>query len=250
MRQTGRTMTAPFGSRLLSLIFSFLLALSAHANWVVFELHFDVDEDLSMNFSPYSGAYVIAPIDGGAASFVFTTEAEGRAYAPALNSAKYFLAVGPKGRRAGISAAVQNGTSQAMYQASGQLTTTVGYDLRGERQVAFVPQTLIGHMLSADDESTAQGLAADGSMGVFGSAVITGDLRGDLTQNLNAKPHTMLDAVEHLTSLLERYGYVLDGTQLPPAPAAPAPVPAPQQPPSAALFPPGGRERMEEEEAR
>ena len=51
-----------------------LSAASARAQWVVYELSFEADEDSSVNFQFYTGAYVVAPLNGGVASILLTTE--------------------------------------------------------------------------------------------------------------------------------------------------------------------------------
>jgi hypothetical protein len=215
----------------------------------VFEARFQVEDDQSLNFAPYTGAYIIAPINGGTASFVFTTEVEGRFYSVAENSGKYFTVANVHGRRAVISALAQNGSAKAMYQASGQLNSTLPYVVNGERKAALIPTDIAGRMLASDDESSAVQPGADGSIGMAGSALIKGTLRMDLTRILNQKPSSMLDAIESVTSLLEKYAYLPDGTVLtsatssvPTEPTAPTPS---SEGADNSLFPSGSREEMD-----
>ncbi len=223
---------------------------AARANWLVFELRFTVEPDASINFAPYTGAYVIAPIDGGTTSYVFTTEVDGRFYSVAHNSGRYFIAAGSQGRRAVLSAVAQNGSGMGMYLASGALNSTFPYFVNGARKAAIVPTDLAGQLMAADDESTAVKPGDDGSIGMAGSAAIKGTLRLDLSRILNQKPMTMLDAIESITALLEKYAYLPDGTVAAPATAdAPQPEPQPSAPPAetteTSLFPAGSKEEME-----
>jgi hypothetical protein len=68
------------------LLFAALLwlgaAAAASAEWLVYELKFAPVEE-SVNFSHYSGAYLVAPLKGGPASIILTTEEGGRFYAHA-----------------------------------------------------------------------------------------------------------------------------------------------------------------------
>ncbi len=220
-----------FSLRNLLLALCLLAGGAAHAQWVVYEAVFLTDETTSVNFAPYTGAYVIAPLDGGPASFVFTTEADGRVYTIAENTGRYFIAANKEQRRAVISAVSQNGTARAMYQASGLLNSTMSYNVGTEKKGARVPSELSGTVLASDDESLAPGPSADGSIGMAGSAVMTAVLRVDLSRILNSKENSMTDAVEMVAKLLQQYGYLPDGTQpQPAAPAQPAPQPAPEAP--------------------
>ena len=201
-----------------------LLSIPLHAQWLVYELQFQPDADESVNFSFYTGGYLIAPIEGGAASIVLTTEDEGSRYAVTENTVRYFSTVNRTGTKAAISATAFNGTAQAFYNASGFLNTTLAYMADGVNRTARVATTLKGRLLAADDESLA-GPAEDGSHGMVGSAKITGTLRQDLTAILNAESATMGAAIERVTRLLEQYGYrpdVDDAAAGPPEIAAPA----------------------------
>lgn len=247
-------MLPPIGFSFVRLLLAaFLTALTgvgtARADWLVFEARFQVEDDQSLNFAPYTGAYIIAPISGGAASFIFTTEVDGRFYSVAENSGKYFTIANVHGRRAVISALAQNGSAKAMYQASGLLNSTLPYLINGERKAALIPTDISGRMLASDDESSAVQPGADGSIGMTGSALIKGTLRMDLTRILNQKPSSMLDAIESVTSLLEKYAYLPDGTVLAPAttslPKEPVPTPPAAERSDASLFPAGSREEMD-----
>lgn len=193
-------------SRLVSfLLFFFAAIASARAQWLVYELRFQ-EEAGSVNFSFYTGAYVVAPLKGGAASIVFTTETGGNFYAAAENSMRYYMAVNKGVQQAVLSAFTINGTAQAFYSASGYLTTTVDYVENGVTRTMSVPSELAGMLLASDDESNNTP-AADGSRGMIGRASIKGVLRRDLTDITNQTGFTMHDAMASITTLLEKYNY-------------------------------------------
>lgn len=194
-------------NRLISLLAVCLaVAPAVQGQWLVYELRFQEQEG-SVNFSFYTGAYVVAPINGGMASIVFTTENGGNLYAVSENSARYFIAANSAGRKAVISAAAINGTAQAFYSASGYLNSSVGYTAEGVNRSASVATEITGTLLASDDEGEAATPAADGSLGMIGSASIQGSLRHDLTQITNNETATMSDAVGLIVGLLEKYGY-------------------------------------------
>jgi hypothetical protein len=183
-------------------------ALPASAQWLVYELRFTPDDE-SVNFSFYSGGYLIAPVEGGASSIVFTTEEGGNHYAVSENTVRYFSTVNRTGVKAAVSATAINGTAQAFYNATGYLNTTLAYTVDGVIRNARVATELKGRLLAADDE-TLLPPAQDGSHGMIGSATITGALRQDLSAILNSEHSTMGAAVSGVTTLLERYGYSPD----------------------------------------
>lgn len=204
-------------NRVILLVVACLAVCSAaRAQWLIYELRFQEQEG-SVNFSFYTGAYVIAPIDGGASSVVFTTENGGSVYAVSENSVRYFIAANGGARKAVISAAALNGTAQAFYSASGTLDGTVDYLAEGVSRSASVATELGGTLLASDDESEAAAPAEDGSLGMIGYATIQGTLRQDLTQLANNESATMSDAVGLLVGLLEKYGYRADTDDVRPA---------------------------------
>ncbi|MBX7210921.1 MAG: hypothetical protein K1X78_21625 [Verrucomicrobiaceae bacterium] len=188
-------------------VISSLLALApaVRAQWAVYELRFS-EEAGSVNFSFYSGAYVVVPVKGGAASIVFTTESGGNYYAASENSLRYYAAMNQGVKQAVLSAFTINGTAQAFYSAAGNFDTTVEYTDAGVTRTAGVPASLTGMLLASDDESF-KGPASDGSLGMIGRASIKAALRQDLTQITNGSAITMGDAVKVITGLLEKYGY-------------------------------------------
>jgi hypothetical protein len=192
----------------LAVIFLLASVLPASAQWLVYELRFTPDDE-SVNFSFYSGGYLIAPIEGGASTIVFTTEDGGNHYAVSENAVRYFSTVNRTGTKAAISATAINGTAQAFYNATGYLNTTLAYNVDGVNRNARVATELKGRLLAADDE-TLLPPAEDGSHGMIGSATITGTLRQDLSAILNNDGETMGAAISGITTLLEKYGYTPD----------------------------------------
>ncbi|MDB6139720.1 MAG: hypothetical protein JWO94_2792 [Verrucomicrobiaceae bacterium] len=238
---------------MISTLLILLGSVSARAQWAVYDLRMSTDEEASVNFVHYTGAYLVAPLSGGAASLIFTTETEGRSYAVAENAARFFVAANAAKRRAVVSAVASSGSSQSMYQASGPLNTTRSYTIRGQKSVAIVASDLYGQLMTSDDEHLASGPASDGSLGVVGVAAFRGFLRKDLSDRLDAEAPTMSQAVDVITTLLQKYGYqsesesdtrpLVDSSILQP-PVPPAPT-ADVFGAEGSLFPPGSREEME-----
>ena len=185
----------------------------AKAQWLVYELRFK-EEVGSVNFSFYTGAYVVAPIKGGAASIVFTTEDSGNYYTVSENSLRYYIAANQGEKQAVISAFTINGTAQAYYSASGSFNSSISYTEEGLSRTSSVAGEISGMLLASDDESF-QTPASDGSLGMIGRATITGTPRNDLTQIVNKSILTMGDAVGSIVSLLEKYDYKPDVGDVP-----------------------------------
>lgn len=245
--------------RPVPLIVTALLVMvsTIRAQWVVYDFRIHAMPEVSENFAPYSGLYVIAPVAGGNASMIFITEEDGRFYNVAENGARYFTAASPTGRLAVVSAIAQTGTARVMYQAVGILNSSISYTVRGDHQGGRVSTDMLGTLLASDDESLAVAPSPDGSIGMVGSAQLTGTLRLDLSRILNQTELQMSQAVTSITDLLEKYGYQFDSPDhgqpaasqaAPGAGDDPAPQPAtPEQPASdASLFPPGSREELEQ----
>lgn len=203
----------PFLTRFPCLLLAAALWLGgpapASAEWLVYELKF-ARESESVNFSFYTSAYVIAPLNGGPVSIVLATEEGGQFYAMAESSGKFFVAANAQARKAVISALALKGTSQAFYTASGHLNRSLLLkNAAGQTRTWRVAEFLTGRLMSADDESE-RGPAEDGSYGVVGEAVITGTLREDLTALATANFTTQAGAVAYIAELLEKYGYLPD----------------------------------------
>lgn len=181
----------------------------AQAQWLVYELTFTPEAD-SVNFSSYRSAYLVAPANGGAATLVLTTDEGGRYFAVADSGAKFFLAANATQRKAAFSALAVSGNSQALYTASGHLNRSLLLDTpEGGQKVLRVAETLTGRLMAADDESD-KGPAEDGSIGMIGSAVITGTLREDLSGIATRHFTAQNMAVAYVVELLEKYGYAPD----------------------------------------
>jgi hypothetical protein len=185
----------------------------APAQWLVYELTFTQEEE-SVNFSCYKSAYLIVPAQGGRATMVLTTEDGGNFYAVAESSAKYFVAANTTSRKAVFSAASMSGNSQALYTASGHLNRSLLLETPSGMTTLRVAEALDGRLLAADDESD-KGPSPDGSLGMIGSAYITGMLREDLTAQATRNFTTLNGATSYIVELLEKYGYTPDVGSVP-----------------------------------
>lgn len=233
-----------------------LLCVPAHAQWMVYDVRIAADQENSVNFNPYTGIYLIVPVEGGRTTMVFATETAGRLYAVSREAGRYFIAANAEKRRGVFSSIVIDRTVQAMYQATGALNGTLSYRMDGEHRATRIPLSMTGTFIASDSEvETAVPDGAD--IGVAGQAALTATYRTDLTRILQDQVQpTLENSIQLITDLLEKYGYQPDteplpGTELEPLtaePAPPPPAPAPQEPlptGDGSLFPPGTREEME-----
>jgi hypothetical protein len=198
-------------NRLLCLLtcFCWLSAGTAQAQWLVYELQFTPEDD-SVNFTSYRTGYIVAPANGGPSTVLLTTDEAGKYYAVAEGSARFFLAANQQVRSGAFSALALSGNSQALYTLSGPLNRSlVVDDAKGTQTVTRVAELISGRLTAADDE-TDIGPAADGSIGMIGSALIYGNLREDLTLTVSKDFSTLNKASAYIIELLEKYGYKLD----------------------------------------
>ena len=185
-------------------------ASAVESGWLVYELKMTPDAQASLNFQFYNGAYVVAPVHGGVASLVLTSEDGGRHYAVAQEAARIFTAANASMLKTVLSALALNGSAQACYMAAGEVNQTVTLPGAQGLRSFRAAKTLHGTLIATDDDSETATLPADGSVGMVGSAVIEGSLREDLTYNAS-KFATQKDALLYLVGLLERYGYTTEG---------------------------------------
>ncbi len=178
-----------------------------------------------MNFSFYTGAYVIAPASGGLSSIVLTTEEGGANYAVSENGARFFVAASGTETKAVISAVASNGSAQAFYLADGFLNHNLSMaGVSGSMRSWRVAAALEGSLLASDDEA-GLGPAPDGSLGMVGRASISGRIREDLSANATAGCDSMMAVVDYVVGLLERYGYTPDNGTVATEVAAPEVTP-------------------------
>lgn len=233
-----------------------LLTLPVQAQWMVYDVRITPEEETSVNFTPYTGIYLIVPVEGGRTTMIFATENAGRLYAVSREAGRYFIAANAQKRRGVFSSIIIDRTVQAMYQATGALNGTLSYRLDGEHRATRIPLAMTGTFLASDSEIETV-VPDGGDIGVAGQAALSANFRADLTRILQdqAQP-TLENSVKIISDLLERYGYqpdteplpaVEESTQPASAPATPAPAPQNESLPSTdgSLFPPGSREEME-----
>jgi hypothetical protein len=209
-----------FRARLGVLLLLLLGTVSASAQWLVYEVKFTPDDQDSVNFSFYNGAYIIAPAQGGAATLVLTTEDGGHFYAVSEAGGRFFVAANRRTKKAVFSATALRGSAQAFYAASGYLNRSLLLDSPSGARSWRVAETIEGRFMAADDDG---GLppAPDGSFGMIGNAKIQATLREDLTANATLSYTTLTGATTYVIELLERYGYNPDtGAATPSADAA------------------------------
>jgi hypothetical protein len=200
-----------------------LSAGAASAQWLVYEVKFTPEDDV-VNFSFYTGAYIVAPAQGGAASIILTTEEGGRYFAVSEGAAKFFVAANQRKKKAVFSSAAMRGSALAFYTASGHLNRSLLLDSPTGTRSWRVAEFLTGRLMAADDEA-GMAPAPDGSFGMVGGAIIEAALREDLTANATLAYTTLTGATTYVIELLERYGYSADSNES----AAPPPEPAAEE---------------------
>ena len=234
--------------QILATLMALTIATGASAQWMVYDVRIQPDEEASVNFNAYTGIYLIAPIEGGAATMVFATENAGRLYAVSRDAGRYFVAANAEKRRGVFSSIVIDGTVHAMYQARGALNSTVSYFVNGQRRATLVPLTMAGTFIASDSE-TGVVVPESADIGVVGHAALKASFRGDLTRILmDQRDQSQHNATKVISDLLEKYGYRPDTEPLAPQePAEPTPVPPTETPANqdGTLFPPGSKEEME-----
>lgn len=225
----------------LFLLASFAWPATTQAQVLVYKL--DLSNAKGINFHTFEGGYFVAPLLGGGGTFLLTTSEEGRQYIESAEGGRLFTALGKDGeRKAVVSAATGGGTATGSLVAYGDINHLVKVNSPTSTLTARVARTMNGTLVSADDESSAETTAANGTIGTVGVADVKISLDEEETNAANKDGLTLEQAVEHLKLELERQGYsrVETGTDIetsedePATPeenasevVTPAPTPAP-----------------------
>lgn len=193
------------------ILFGFLLAIlgfskESQGQVLVYKIDFGGAEGI--NFHVFEGGYVIAPLLGGAASFLLTSSEDGRTYTESSEGGNFFTAVtGGGDQKAVLSATTGAGTASGAMVAMGDINHVIKVNSRTITLAAKVAKTLHGTLVSADDESEATGTAIDGSLGSAGVADVKMVLDEKETNKANKDGLTQAQTVEQLKIELERQGF-------------------------------------------
>jgi hypothetical protein len=204
------------------------LGVSADLQSQVLVYEIDIRDAKGVNFNTFKGGFVVAPLLGGAATFLLTSS--DRTYIESSEGGKLFTAVTGSGdQKAVISATTGLGTAAGSMVAIGDIMVAIG-DINHVIKVnsptltlaARVAKTLLGALVSADDESEATSTALDGSIGSAGIAELKLVLDESLTNRANKDGLSVSETVEQVSLELERHGFSPEGTDEPqPEPTTP-----------------------------
>ncbi len=184
---------------------------SSKAQVVVYKI--DFSNAKGVNFYSFDGGYVVVPLLGGSASFLLTsTTDEGRTYIESAEGGNFFTAVTSGGdQKAVLSATTGTGTAAGALVAIGDINHVIKVTSRTLTLAAKVAKSLSGTLVSADDESSAESTAIDGSIGSAGVADLKMSLDERETNDANKDSLSLADTLEVLKIELERQGYSAEG---------------------------------------
>lgn len=190
---------------LLTAVALLLFTAAAHAQVLVYKL--DFNHDKGVNYHPFTGGYFVAPILGGEGSFLLTSTRDERVYLESSGGGRLFTAVSRGERKAVISASTGGGSASGALVALGEINHTVV--VRGPTYSldARVARSLNGTAVSADDESSMQEPAQDGSLGSAGISELKITLDEEETNRANRREAGVDQTMEQLKLELEREGF-------------------------------------------
>jgi hypothetical protein len=191
--------------RALFFLFALLSASTASAQVLVYKL--DFSKDRGINYHTFEGGYFVAPLLGGAGTFLLTSNEEGLIYTESTDGGRLFTAVSNDDKKAVISATTGTGTAAGAFVALGDIDHTVKVNNAVYSLTAKVAKTLTGTAVTADDESEVEAPATDGSLGSAGIAKLKIVLDEEETNRANRDGLSLTQAVEQVKLTLERQGY-------------------------------------------
>jgi hypothetical protein len=198
------------------------LGVSAPSKAQVLIYKMDISGAEGVNFDTFDGGFVVAPLLGGPASFLLTSSEDGRSFTEAPDAGKMFTAASGSGdQKAVVSATTGSGTASGSIVAIGDINHVVKVNSRTLSLAAKVAKTLIGILVSADDESDSSLTAVDGSIGSAGMADVKLELDEDQTNRANKDGLSVAEAVDQAKLELERRGFSAEEE----TPAQPADTP-------------------------
>lgn len=218
--------------RIRSLAFGILACLGwvaapqSHAQVVVYSLEFKHKDGFNVEF--FHGGYVVAPLLGGAGTFLLTAFDEGRRVLDASpGSGNYFLAKKGDKRYNVIAATVGGGATGGTastgpggsYIAYGEVGRTLTLQTPTNRLRVRIADTLTGRSLAADDEGGKVKL--DGSVGTANFSDLKLKLDEKLTKDYNQRGLSVEEAAAEVTRILNWQGYAEAAAETPSDPETP-----------------------------
>lgn len=184
----------------------FWVSTASRAQVLIYKV--DIGSAKGVNFHTFDGGFVVAPLLGGGATFLLTTSEDGRKFIESPDGGKLFTAVSGSGdQKAVVAATTGAGTAAGSLVAIGDINHVIKVNSRTVNLAAKVAKTLIGTLVSADDESESSTTAVDGSIGSAGVADVKLVLDEDQTNSANKDGLSLAEAVDQAKLELERHGF-------------------------------------------
>jgi hypothetical protein len=199
-----------FISRACLMFFWLGVSTALQAQVLIYKV--DIGGVKGVNFHTFDGGFVVAPLLGGAATFLLTSSEDGRTFTESPDGGNLFTAVTGSGdQKAVVSATTGTGTASGSLVAIGDVNHVIKVNSRTLTLAAKVAKTLIGTLVSADDESDSITTAVDGSIGSAGVADVKLVLDEDQTNSANKDGLSVAEAVDQAKLELERHGFSPEG---------------------------------------
>lgn len=177
---------------------------SAWSQVLVYEFHFS--DEKGVNYHTFETGYFVAPILGGAGSFVLATN-EDRTYVTASESGQMFPAGDRDERKAVVSATATKGSAKGQLVVIGDVDHLLKVSSPSVSLSVSVAKVLSGTSVFADSEAGAEKKVTDPSYGSAGSSKAKLTLDESETERANDDGLSIAATIERLAKLLERQGY-------------------------------------------
>lgn len=203
-----------------------IIVSSSQAQVVVYSLEFEHKDGFNVEF--FHGGYVVAPLLGGAGTFLLTAFDGGRRVLDTSpGSGNFFLAKDGNKRFNVVAATVGTGSSGpgGSYIAYGEVDRTLFLKTPTSRLRLRVAGTLSGKSIAADDEGGE--VKFNGSVGTANFSGLKMRLEESMTKEFNEKGLSVEEASENVTRMLRWKGYSEATAQTPTEPGTPDPTPTP-----------------------
>lgn len=189
---------------LFFLALSFCGVTTATAQVLVYKIEFQPEK--GVNYHSFQGGYFVAPLLGGKGSFILTNTESEPVYLTSQESGRLFTATNAREKKAVIAA--NTGSAIGAFLVMGEINHSINASGPSYNLSAQVAKTLQGSLIIADDESTVEVPAEDGSVGVAGFSRVSLTLDEGQTLSANQSHLTVVQSTERLRQKLENEGYL------------------------------------------
>jgi hypothetical protein len=183
-----------------------VLATQTQAQVVVYSVEFEHKDGFNVEF--FHGGYVVAPLLGGAGTFLLTAFDGGRRVLDTSpGSGNYFLAKNGDKRYNVVAATVGTGSTGpgGSYIAYGEVNRTLFLQTPTSKLRLRIAGTLTGKSVAADDEGGE--VKFDGSVGTANFSSLKMALDDTLTKDYNKRGLSVEEAAAEVTRMLRWKGY-------------------------------------------